>query len=78
MSTLGVTLGALGSGIIPEGSGALLSIGPVGPDLVAGLAALVVGVLGILVVRHFQSADDAPATPAAAPAPGGHEIRKAA
>jgi len=78
MSSLGVTVGALSFGAIPDGSGALLSIGPVGPDLFAGLAAFFVGVVGLLIVRHFQSADEAPSSLVAVPDPGGHEIRKAA
>ena len=78
MSTFGVAVGALSLGVIPEGSGALLSIGPVGPDFFAGLGAFVVGVLGLLIVRHFQSADEAPSKLAAVPDPGGHEVREAA
>ena len=78
MSPIAVGVGAFGAGIPVGTSATLLTVGLSGTALVAGLGALVVATLGVLLVRRLQSSDDVAPKPVESPDPGGDEIRKAA
>lgn len=78
MNPLGIAIGALGTGI-PDGTATpLLTIGLTTGDIVAGLTALAVATLGVLVVRRLQAPSDVAPNPATSPAPRGDELRRAA
>jgi hypothetical protein len=77
MDTFANAVVALGSGI-PDGvlSG-ILGVAPSLAEIVAGLGALVVATLGVLVVRHLQAADASP-EPVPTPDPAARDIQEAA
>jgi hypothetical protein len=78
MSTMGIVVAGLGSGVPSGTAGAMLSIG-LGPmDIVAGLGALIVSTVGVMVVRRLQAVGGEPPHPVASPDPRGNELRKAA
>lgn len=78
MTTFGATIAALGSGIPGGETGALLTIAPDLTDLLAGLGALVVCTIGVMVVRHLKDMERRPITPTLTPKPERDGIRRAA
>jgi hypothetical protein len=78
MSTLGIAVSGLGSGIASGNAGAMLAAGLTPIDVIAGLGALAIATAGVLVVRRLQATRGEPPNPVASPGPTGRELRKAA
>jgi hypothetical protein len=77
MLTFAYTVTAAGAGI-PHASWAVLSLPSDPADIVAGLGALVVATIGLLVVRVLMDRACPPPSSTRAPEPGPNEMRTAA
>ncbi len=77
MDAFSVTIAQLGDGL-PVGVAAVPTQLSAVPDLLAGLGALLVATIGVLVVRYLKDLDDRPRTVAPAPRPHGDGLPTAA
>ena len=69
MDTIAIAVAGLGAGL-PDGAvNVTLGIAPSPAELFAGLGALALATLGVLVVRALQAPGDLPDAPAASPDP---------
>jgi hypothetical protein len=78
MNTLAIAVAALPAGLPDAAVSGTLGVAPSPIEVVAGLGALVVAVVGVLVVRHLQAPGDGPRNPVVSPDPANDHLRKAA
>ena len=74
MNTLAIAVAGLGAGL-PAGT---MNVTPSPAEVFAGLGALVLATLGVLVVRSLQAHSDLPEAPQVSPHSRGDDLKRAA
>jgi hypothetical protein len=78
MNPLAIAVAALPAGL-PDGAvSGTLGVAPSPAEVIAGLGALVVAMLGVLVVRYLQAPSDGPRNPVVSPDPTDERLGRAA
>jgi hypothetical protein len=77
MNPLAIAVAALPAGL-PDGAVSTLGVAPSPAEVIAGLGALVVAMLGVLVVRYLQAPSDGPRNPVVSPDPTDERLGRAA